>query len=112
MMRHEQRELRTEPEDAYAPVFAQSSALSPQSYEIEIDELVLTGFSRSEGQEIADSLRETLGHLIASDATGWSGSDSMQVDNLDAGKVQVRGAGRAQSTGERVARAIYGSLPK
>lgn len=112
MMRHERRGLRTEPEDAHAPVSAQSSALRPQSYEIEIDELVLTGFSRSESRKIAESLKETLGQLFADDVARWSGSDSIQVDTLDAGKIQVRRSGRAQSTGDQVARAIYGSLPR
>ena len=85
---------------------------SSQQVQVEIDELVLTGFLRSEGQEIAESLRETLGHLVASDAARWSGSESMQVEAVDAGKVQVQRSNRAQSTGERVARAIYGSLPR
>jgi hypothetical protein len=79
---------------------------------VEIDELVLTGFSRSEGQKIAELLKETLGQLFAGDIERWSESDSMQVDTLDAGKVQVQRSGRIQSTGERVARAIYGSLPR
>lgn len=112
MMRHERGGLRAEPEDAHAPVSAQSSALSPQSYEIEIDELVLTGFTQSEGRQIAESLRETLAHLVAGDIARWRGAESMNVEALDAGKVQVRRTGRAQSTGELVARAIYGSLPR
>lgn len=85
---------------------------SSQQVHVEIDELVLTGFSRSEGQKIAESLKETLGQLFAGDVARWSESDSIQVDSLDAGKVQVRQSGRAQSTGKQVARAIYGSLPR
>jgi hypothetical protein len=85
---------------------------SSQQVHVEIDELVLTGFSRSESQKIAESLKETLGQLFAGDVARWSESDPIQVDSLDAGKVQVRRSGRAQSTGERVARAIYGSLPR
>ena len=85
---------------------------SSQQVHVEIDELVLTGFSLSEGWKIAESLKETLGQLFAGEGARWSGSDSMQVDSLDAGKVQVRRSGCAQSTGERVARAIYGSLPR
>ena len=85
---------------------------SSQQVHVEIDELVLTGFTRSQGEEIADSLRETLAHLVAGDVAGWLGSESMNVEALDAGKVQVRRSGRPKSTGELVARAIYGSLPK
>ncbi len=85
---------------------------SSQQVHVEIDELVLTGFSRSEGQRIAESLKETLGQLFAGEVARWSGSDSMQVDSLDAGKVQVRRSGHPKSTGALVARAIYGSLPK
>ena len=112
MMRHERGGLRAEPEDVHAPVSAQSSVLSPQSYEIEIDELVLTGFTRSQGEEIADSLRETLALLIADDVARWHGSESMNVESLDAGKVQMCRSGRAESTGELIARAVYGSLPR
>jgi hypothetical protein len=83
-----------------------------QQVHVEIDELVLTGFTRSQGEEIADSLRETLVHLVADDGARWCGSESMNVEALDAGKVQMRRAGRPKSTGELVARAIYGSLPK
>jgi hypothetical protein len=85
---------------------------SSQQVHVEIDELVLTGFTRSQGEEIADSLRETLVHLVADDGARWCGSESMNVEALDAGKVQMRRAGRPKSTGELVARAIYGSLPK
>jgi hypothetical protein len=85
---------------------------SSQQVHVEIDELVLTGFTRSQGEEIADSLRETLAHLVAGDVARWRGSESINVEALDAGKVQVRRSGHAKSTGERVARAIYGSLPR
>lgn len=85
---------------------------SSQQVHVEIDELVFTGFSRSEGQKIAESLKQTLEQLFAGDVARWSESTSMQVEAVDAGKVQVQRSGRAQSTGERVARAIYGSLPR
>lgn len=83
-----------------------------QQVQVEIDELVLTGFTQSQGKEIADSLRETLAHLIATDLARWHGSESMTVESLDAGKVPMRRSGRAKSTGELVARVIYGSLPR
>ncbi len=79
---------------------------------VDIDEFVLTGFSRSEGQAIADHVRTALEHLFAGDVTRWSRSEPMDVDSLDAGRVRIRRAGHPQGTGERVARAIYGSLPK
>jgi hypothetical protein len=83
-----------------------------QQVQVEIDELVLTGFTRSQGEEIADSLRETLAHLVETDAARWHGSESIQANTIDAGKVQMRRSGRAKSTGEQIARAIYGSLPR
>jgi hypothetical protein len=85
---------------------------SSQQVHVEIDELVLTGFTRSQGQEIAESLRETLERLITDDMARWHGLESMNVDTLDAGKVHMRRSGRAKSTGELIARAIYGSLPR
>ena len=90
---------------------ARASVNRSQQVRIEIDELVLTGFSRSEGLAIAESVRETLGRLFDGDVARWRGAASMQVDTVDAGKVHVHRSGRAQSTGERVARAIYESLP-
>ena len=91
---------------------ASGPASSSQQVHVEIDELVLTGFSRSEGQRIAESLKETLGQLFAGEVARWSRSESMNVEGLDAGKVQVQRSGHPKSTGELVARAIYGSLPK
>ena len=85
---------------------------SSRQVHVEIDEVVLTGFTKSQGEEIADSLRETLALLIADDAAGWHEPESMNVESLDAGKVQMRRSGRAKSTGELVARAVYGSLPR
>lgn len=83
-----------------------------QQVQVEIDELVLTGFTRSEGLGIADSLRETLGNLLAGERREGRGLESIEVDALDAGRVPLSKSGRARSTGERVARAIYRSLPK
>lgn len=79
---------------------------------VEIDELVLTGFSRSDGQTIAESLKETLGQLFADDATSWSGLESVQLDAIDAGNIHVHQRGRSQATGARIARALYGRLPR
>lgn len=79
---------------------------------VEIEELVLTGFTRSEGLEIAASLRETLARVLADERTWGNGSDLTEVDVLDAGSVPLSGSGRARSTGERVARAISRSLPR
>jgi hypothetical protein len=90
---------------------ARTSMNRSEQIRIEIDELVLTGFSTSEGSAIAESVRETLSRLFEADVARWTGSNSIQVDVLDTGKIQVHRSGRAQSTGEGVARAIYGSLP-
>ena len=100
------RANRVEPYGSTTPVS------SFRQVHVEIDELVLTGFTRSQGQEIADSLRETLAHLVADDVARWHGSESMNVEFLDAGRVHVRRSGRAIFNGERVARAIYASLPR
>lgn len=85
---------------------------SLQQVLVEIDELVLTGFTRSEGLSLADSLRETLGHLFASERAGWRGARSTKVNRLDAGRVRLSRSGRARSAGEQVARAVYRSLPR
>jgi hypothetical protein len=79
---------------------------------LEIDELVLMGFTGSEGLRIADSLRETLGQLFAGERTNWSRPGSIEVDRLDAGRVSLSRSGRARSAGEQVARAVYTSLPR
>lgn len=79
---------------------------------VEIDELVLTGFSRSDGQTITESLKETLGHLFANDAASWSGLESVQLEAIDAGKIQMHQRGRAQAIGTRIARTLYGRLPR
>jgi hypothetical protein len=89
-----------------------SAAPAPQAIEVEIDELVLTGFPRSQGSGIAEAIRETLGRLLAGEQMPWRSSEGTQVDRLDAGTVHLSRSGRARSAGEQVARAIYRSLPK
>ena len=89
-----------------------SAAPAPQAIEVEIDELVLTGFPRSQGPGIAEAIRETLGQLFAGEQMPWRGPEATQLDRLDAGTVHLSRSGRARSAGEQVARAIYRSLPK
>lgn len=89
-----------------------SVAPTPQAIEVEIDELVLTGFPRSQGPGIAEAIRETLGRLFAGERMPWRSSEVMQLDRLDAGTVHLSRSGQARSAGEQVARAIYRSLPK
>lgn len=88
------------------------SANVPQQVHVEIDELVLTGFPRSQGSGIAEAIRETLSRLLAGEQMPWRSSEGTQVDRLDAGTVHLSRSGRARSAGEQVARAIYRSLPK
>jgi hypothetical protein len=77
-----------------------------------MDELVLTGFPRSQGPGIAEAIRETLCQLFADGQTAWEGHEVTQIDRLDAGTVHLSRSGRARSVGEQVARAVYRSLPK
>lgn len=88
------------------------AAPAPQGIDVVIDELVLTGFPRSQGPGIAEAIRETLGQLFAGEQMPWRGPEATQLDRLDAGTVHLSRSRRARSAGEQVARAIYRSLPK
>jgi hypothetical protein len=88
------------------------AAPASQVIEVEIDELVLTGFPRAQGPGIAEAIRETLGRLFAAEQMPWRGLEATQLDRLDAGTVHLSRSRRACSTGEQLARAVYRSLPK
>ena len=89
-----------------------SAAPAPQAIEVEIDELVLTGFPLSQGPGIAEAIREGLGRMFDGEEMPWRNPEAVQVDRLDAGTVHLSRSGRARSAGEQVARAIYRTLPK
>lgn len=111
MMSDQQRELMTESghhhEQAYQQAFPQSSALSPQSYEINIGELVLHGFEPRDRFAIAEAVTRELDGLLREQdlpATVLGGGD---LARLDGGSFEVAPGSRAETIGRQIARAIY-----
>jgi len=78
-----------------------------KNIDLQIDELVLRGFSPLDGNAIRDSIETELKHLIATrglDAAGIS------LDSVNGGRFKVTRGAHPQATGAQIARSIFGSL--
>lgn len=94
----------------FAVVGAQSSARSPQSFEVHIEELVLHGFSAADRLRIGAALERELARLLAERGLPEGLAGGAQVEAIDAGSF-VRGPlANPGSIGCDVARAVYGGL--
>src|SRR5262249_1312213 len=73
--------------------------------ELNIGERGLTGFSAREGRQVGHAVERELARLMAQGPDFRGGS----LDRVDAGRARVA-PGRPQTTGARIAEAVYRSL--
>jgi len=82
----------------------------PQSVEVRIEELVLHGFSRGDRHAIADAVQGELARLFGEESLPPGLLRTMEIGEINGGSFHAREGERRQTTGARVARAIYGGL--
>jgi hypothetical protein len=75
--------------------------------EVEIDELVLHGFDRIDGDSFAESLRSALRARLAAE---WDLGKSRTVDLLQPPALELAPAATAPALGEAVAERVDGSI--
>lgn len=92
---------------APAPPSAGPVSGPPPSVELQIDAVVLHGFSRAEGHRATAALQRELTRLVT--AHGLPEFSGNTAEPLDVGAIRASAA-RPELTGVRAARAIHGGL--
>ena len=93
---------------------AQSSALSsgrvalrPQSFEIDIEELVLYGLPPGDRYRIAGSVKQELERVFRDRGIPPSLVDGGEISRVDGGSFEIGPDSRAETLGRQIAQALY-----
>jgi hypothetical protein len=78
--------------------------------ELRIEELVLHGVSRADARRVGAAVEAELGRMLAEQGLPSGLRGGAEIGAIDAGQVSLGAAARPESTGEAVARAVYGGL--
>ncbi len=74
--------------------------------DIQIDELVLDGFSSVQTESVAEVFKQELSHLIARQGLGEGLLQSRNISVLDGGAFDLRANDSSQAIGQQVARLL------
>ena len=84
--------------------------MKPQRVELEIEELVLHGFAPGDRHRIAGAIERELARLLGEEGVPAALSRAGSIEQLDGGTFEAKPRAKPESTGARIARAIYGGL--
>ena len=84
--------------------------MKPKNIELNIDELVLHGFSPGDRYSIGEAVERELTRLLADRGVPQSLERGGEIANMDGGAFEVAQGSRAQVVGAQVAKAVYGRL--
>lgn len=82
------------------------------SVEINIDELILHGFSPADRNKIGEALRSELARLIIEKGIPAGFSEGINIGEMNGGTFKVPKNKHARAVGANVAKSIYGGLRK
>jgi hypothetical protein len=85
-------------------------AINKQSIEVNIDELVLHGFSPLERYQVAADLQMELSRLFTEKGLPASFNNAVSIGRLNAGSFQFNNENKKISTGSQIAGSVYNSL--
>lgn len=88
------------------------TTVPPRSVDLQIDELVLDGFSSGDRHAIADAVERELSRLFAEQGAPPAITYSIETAEVDGGVFETDSVSNAETIGARVARAIYGGLSR
>ena len=80
--------------------------------ELEIEEIVLEGYSSADRRAVARAVERELARLFAAEGVPPSLSRRGEVPHIDAGGFEAASEDGAEKLGAQVARSIYGGLQK
>lgn len=86
--------------------------MRPARIEVNIDELVLHGFSPADRYRIGEALEGELTRLFTEGGLPSGLAKGSQVDRLDGGSFDVKQGSKAESIGVQVAKSVYGGIKK
>ena len=84
--------------------------MMPKNIELNIEELVLHGFSPGDRYRIGEAVEQELTKLLADRGVPQSLERNREVANMDGGAFEVAPGSRPQVVGAQVAKAVYGGL--
>jgi hypothetical protein len=86
--------------------------MTPARVELHIEELVLYGLAPGDRHRIGQAVRRELTRLFAERGVPPRLARGGEVARLDGGSFHLEPGLRAEATGTRVARAVYGGLSR
>ena len=84
--------------------------MKPKNVELNIEELVLHGFSPGDRHHIGEAVERELTRLLADRGVPQSLAQGGEVASVDGGAFEVAPGSRAQVVGAQVAQAVYGGF--
>ena len=84
--------------------------MKPKNIELNIEELVLHGFSPGDRYSIGEAVEQELSRLLADRGVPQSLERGGEIGHVDGGAIEVAQGSRAQVVGVQVAKAVYGGL--
>ena len=86
--------------------------MRPNNVELQIQELVLHGFSAADRHQISDAIRTELARQLAQHGVPKLLTRDGRIRQLDAGAVNVALGSRADTVGKQVAQSVYQGLKR
>ena len=86
--------------------------MGPRNVELEIEQLVLYGFSPADRHQIAAAVRTELARQLAENGAPKLLSRGGRITRLDAGVFDVTSHSRADTVGVQVAQSVYKGLKR
>ena len=84
--------------------------MKPKNIELNIEELVLHGFSPGDRHRIGEAVEQELTRLLGERGVPQSLEGGGEIGYVDGGAFDVTPDSRAQVVGAKVAKAVYGGL--
>lgn len=85
-------------------------AINKQTIEVNIDELVLHGFSPLERYQVAADLQAELSRLFTEKGLPLSFNNAVMIERLNAGSFQFNKDNKKVSAGSQIAGSVYNSF--
>jgi hypothetical protein len=86
--------------------------MKPKNIELNIEELVLYGFSPGDRHRIGEAVEQELTRLLADRGVPESLERGREIANMDGGAFEIAQGSRADVVGAQVAKAVYEGLRK
>lgn len=84
--------------------------MKPVNLELNVEELVLHGFTPGDRYRIGDAMERELARLFAEQGTPPSLAQEREIPRLDGGAFEVKPGSGAEAIGVQVAQVVYGGI--